>query len=75
MQATITPRIAIGRQEASGAELRLTVRRTLRRLQIAIVNGSDHPCWQQVDGATSVALRSAREQSRLLDAGLVPRPR
>jgi len=72
MQATLTTRTAIGRQQARGAGLGLSAGRTLRRLQVAIVGGSDHPCWGRLDAATSVALLPAREQERLLDAGLVP---
>ena len=75
MQATLTTRTAIGRHNARNTGLRLSAGRTLKRLQAAIVSGSDHPCWQQVDAATSLALRSAREQDRLFNAGLVPKDR
>jgi hypothetical protein len=72
MQTAFTHRTAIGRQQARETRLRLSAGRTLRRLQAAIVSGSDHPCWRQVDAATSMALRSDRERELLLDAGLVP---
>ena len=71
MQATLTTTAAIGRRQTRKIGLRLSARSTLRRLQVAIVNGSDHPCWRQFDAATSVALMPAREQDRLLGAGLV----
>jgi len=75
MQATLTTTVAIDRHQARKVGLRFPVRSTLRRLQVAIVNGSDHPCWRQVDAATSVALLPAREQDRQLSAGLVPKHR
>ncbi len=50
MAATLTTKTIIGRQETRHAALRLPACRTLlKRLQVAIVNGSDHPCWGPVD--------------------------
>ena len=72
MQATLTTTVAIGRQQARKVGLRLSAGSTLRRLQAAIVNGSDHPCWRQFDATTSLALLPAREQDRLLGAAHVP---
>ena len=72
MQATLTTRTAIGQHRTRNTALRLAAGRTLKRLQAASVTGSDHPCWRQVDTAASFALLPAREQDRLLDAGLAP---
>jgi hypothetical protein len=50
-------------------------RAIFRRLLTAIVNGSDHPCWQTQDAATQLALLPPREQKRLLDSGRVTNKR
>jgi hypothetical protein len=50
-------------------------RTIFRRLLTAIVNGSDHPCWQTHDASTQLALLPRREQKRLLDSGRVTRLR
>ncbi len=63
---------AIGRRQLRTAGIRSSAGATLRRLQATIVNGSDHPCWRQVDAATSLVLLPAREQDRLLREGRVP---
>jgi hypothetical protein len=70
MDATLTTRTAVDRQQGRNVGLRLPAGRTLRRLQRAIVSGSDHPCWRQVDAATSMSLLPAHEQDRLLNDGL-----
>ena len=50
MQATPTIAIATTRlRQPHETGLLRIAGRTLRRLRIAIVNGSDHPCWHQVD--------------------------
>ena len=48
-----------------------------RRLLTAIVNGSDHPCWQTHDASTltELALLPPREQNRLLNSGRVTNKR
>jgi hypothetical protein len=50
MQATPTIAITTSRlrQPRETGLLRIAGR-TLPRLQIAIVNGSEHPCWHQID--------------------------
>jgi hypothetical protein len=53
----------------------LPARTIFRRLLTAIVNGSDHPCWQTNDASTQLALLPPREQNRLLDSGRVTRKR
>jgi hypothetical protein len=75
MQATLTIRTAIGRRRPPGDGSLISVCRMLTRLQATVVSGSDHPCWQRIDAAASVALQPAREQDRLLNAGLIPRHR
>ncbi len=71
MHATLTTTTAIGRPQTRKTGLLFSAGRTLRQLQVTIVNGSDHPCWRQIDAATSLALRPAHEQDRLLREGLV----
>jgi hypothetical protein len=46
-------------------------RKVFGRLLAAVVNGSDHPCWQTNDVTTQLALLPQREQNRLLDSGRV----
>jgi hypothetical protein len=53
----------------------LPARTIFRRLLTAIVDGSDHPCWQTNDASTQLALLRPREQNRLLDSGRVTRKR
>src|SRR5262249_19780548 len=48
-----------------------SARTIFRRLLAAIVNGSDHPCWQTNDASTQLAMLPPRELSRLLDSGRV----
>ncbi len=50
-----------------------SARTILRRLLAAIVNGSDHPCWQMNDVSTQLALLPPRDRNRLLDSGRVTR--
>jgi hypothetical protein len=50
-------------------------RTIFRRLLTAIVNGSDHPCWQTHNASTQLALLPPREQNRLLNSGRVTRKR
>jgi hypothetical protein len=46
-------------------------RTILGRFLAAIVNGSDHPCWQTSHVSTQHALLPPRERNRLLDSGRV----
>ena len=46
-------------------------RKVFRQFLAAVVNGSDHPCWQTTDATTQLALLPPREQNRLLDSGRV----
>lgn len=48
-----------------------SARTIFRRLLAAIVNGSDHPCWQTTAVATQLSLLPPRDQNRLLDSGRV----
>lgn len=48
-----------------------SARTMFRRLLVAVVNGSDHPCWRTNDAWCQLALLPPREQIRLLDSGRV----
>ena len=50
-------------------------RTIFKRLLTAIVNGSDHRCWQTHHASAHFALLPPREQKRLLDSGRVTRLR
>jgi hypothetical protein len=48
-----------------------SARTIFRRLLAAVINGSDHPCWQTNDASTQLAMLPPRELNRLLDSGRV----
>jgi hypothetical protein len=48
-----------------------STRKIFGRLLTAIVNGSDHPCWQTNDELTQLAVLPPRAINRLLDSGRV----
>ena len=70
MEATLTSATtALGLRPLRATSLRVSAGRVLRRLQTAIVDGSNHPCWQTSHPTASFSLLPRREQNRLLDAG------
>jgi hypothetical protein len=52
-----------------------SARTMFRRLLVAVVNGSYHPCWRTNDAWCQLALLPPREQKRVLDFGRVTRLR
>lgn len=74
MDVTLPTRSVTARIRARDSRLVYEAARTLRAMRQRIVNGSDHPCWRNADGAASLGLLPPREQRRRLDAGLSQRP-